>query len=121
MWNAAISHRLRLEQRFIESADDNFFVQRFRYRFELLKPIQKIEEKFVEGFFAMLQNEVFLNVQNKEKLNGNLFDQNRLLLGGGYRVSKNLDIELGYLNKFTLKSEEKEGTHIVQLALTTSF
>lgn len=121
-----ILHRFRLEQRFIESVmkndgneHENIFAQRLRYRLRLIEPIIKQTGDFNKGPFVVLQNEVFLNVQNRKKLNGGLFDQNRLLLAGGYRVSKKLDIEAGYLNAFILGSKIDNVNHIFQFALMT--
>ena len=52
-WKGTVlSHRFRLEQRFIErpiKGDDDVFSQRFRYFFRLVQPLQKQEDGFV-GF-----------------------------------------------------------------------
>ena len=93
------SHRVRVEQRFIETAGNDIFAQRFRYFFRLIQPLQKQQQSFTKGAFVALQNEVFLNFQNKKALNNSVFDQNRAYLAAGYRFSKQLDLELGYLNQ----------------------
>lgn len=118
---AALSHRFRLEQRFIERRTDDLFSQRLRYFFRLVQPLQKQEGAFTKGIFAAIQNETFFNIQNKEKLNGNVFDQNRAYLAMGYRFSKKADIELGYLNQAIKGSAQNTVNNAVQLAIYTRF
>lgn len=118
---AALSHRFRLEQRFIERQTDDLFSQRFRYFFRLVQPLQKQEGAFTKGVFAAIQNETFFNIQNKEKLNGKVFDQNRAYLAMGYRFSKKADIELGYLNQAIKGSAQNTVNNAVQLAIYTRF
>ena len=118
---AALSHRFRLEQRFIERQTDDLFSQRLRYFFRLVQPLQKAEGAFTKGIFAALQNELFFNLQNKEKLNGSFFDQNRAYLAVGYRFSKAFDIEAGYLNQAVNGANNDTMNNVVQLALYTRF
>lgn len=73
------------------------------------------------SFYTTLQNEAFLNVQNKENLTGHIFDQNRLLVAEGYRVSQKLDMEIGYLNIFSAKRIDFEDSNVLQLSLSTKF
>lgn len=116
------SHRLRLEQRFIgRLANDDLFSQRFRYFFRLIQPLQKTEATFNKGAFVALQNEFFLNLQNKKELNNKVFDQNRAYLALGYRFSKQVDIEAGYMNQATKGRTNNTVNNIVQLALYTRF
>lgn len=116
------SHRLRLEQRFIERHNaDDIFAQRFRYFFRLIQPLQKTEASFTKGAFAALQNEVFFNIQNKDQLNKSVFDQNRLYAAAGYRFSKQFDVEAGYMNQTVKGGQNNISNHIVQLALYTRF
>jgi hypothetical protein len=117
-----VSHRARLEQRFIEQTNgDEIFAQRFRYFVRLIQPLQGKVEVFSKGPFIALQNEVFLNIQNKELLNNNLFDQNRLYIAGGYRFSKHIDLEAGYLNQYTNGIARNTSNRVAQLALYTRF
>jgi hypothetical protein len=118
---ATLSHRLRLEQRFIERQTDDLFSQRFRYFFRLIQPLQKQEGAFTKGVFAALQNELFFNIQNKDQLNGSLFDQNRAYLAVGYRVSKAFDVEAGYLNQTIKGASRNTMNNVAQLALYTRF
>lgn len=119
--SATLSHRFRLEQRFIERQTDDLFSQRFRYFFRLVQPLQKQEAAFTKGVFAALQNELFFNLQNNDKLNGSLFDQNRAYLALGYRFSKAFDIEVGYLNQAVKGATANTMNNVVQLAFYTRF
>jgi len=114
------AHRFRLEQRFLDQANDNF-TQRLRYFIRLVKPLQKTESAFTKGAFLALQNEVFLNIQNKNVTNNNLFDQNRLYLAAGYRFSKKIDLEAGYLNQAIHGKSRNTVNNVAQLALYTRF
>jgi hypothetical protein len=114
-------HRFRLEQRFMETAGGDVFSQRFRYFFRAIFPVLSAKESFAEGPFVALQNELFFNVQNKDQLNGKLFDQNRAYGAGGYRFSKSFDIEVGYLNQYLEGRSNNTTNHAVQLAFYTRF
>jgi hypothetical protein len=94
-----IVHRFRLEQRFIERPVGDVFSQRLRYFVRGIIPLVKSTGGFSKGAFVGLQNEVFINVDNKEKVNNHTFDQNRAFVSVGYRLSKKADLELGYLNQ----------------------
>ena len=119
--SAALSHRFRLEQRFIERQTDDLFSQRLRYFFRLIQPVQKQEAAFTKGVFVALQNELFFNIQNNEELNGSVFDQNRAYLAAGYRFSKKMDIEAGYLNQAINGRTNNTVNNVIQLAVYTRF
>jgi hypothetical protein len=118
---AALSHRFRLEQRFIERQNDDLFSQRFRYFFRLVQPLKKQEAAFTKGTFVALQNELFFNLQNKDELNGSTFDQNRAYLAVGYRFSKAFDMEAGYLHQTVKGATRNTVNSVAQLALYTRF
>ncbi|WP_426327370.1 DUF2490 domain-containing protein [Pedobacter sp. R-06] len=115
------SHRFRVEQRFIGRTGEDVFSQRFRYFFRLIQPLQKAQPTFTKGPFVALQNEVFLNIQNKDKINDSIFDQNRLYLAAGYRFSKQFDLEAGYMNQATHGVSNNTVNNIIQLAVYTRF
>ncbi|MFY0628749.1 MAG: DUF2490 domain-containing protein [Flavobacteriaceae bacterium] len=78
-----IQHRFRLEERFVESD----FKTRFRYFLGVNVPFK--ESKYYASFY----NEIFLNGESTT------FDRNRIYGGIGYKVSKGIKIELGYMNQ----------------------
>ena len=118
----AATHRFRLEQRFVgkHNAED-VFAQRFRYFFRFLIPLEKQAASFEKGVFVALQNEVFLNIDNKEVINNSLFDQNRAYGAIGYRLNKKLDIETGYMNQAVKGAVGHTSNNIIQLAVYTRF
>lgn len=116
------SHRFRVEQRFLEQHNaEDMFAQRFRYFFRFIVPLAKGKTNFESGTFVAIQNEVFLNVQNKRKLNGHVFDQNRAYLAGGYRFSRKFDVEAGYLNQSVKGAASNTNNNVIQLAVYTRF
>jgi len=84
-----LSHRYRLEQRFVE--DD--FKMRFRYFLGLKIPLQNKADGN-NPLYLSAYNEIFLNTKSE------IFDRNRLYGGLGYQFSKQLRLELGYMNQF---------------------
>lgn len=123
--NIFISHRLRLEQRFISKSkivnselenQGSVYANRFRYFFRTLLPLRH-KPTFTKGVFAALQNEVFVNIGNTANVNGKFFDQNRLYLAFGYRLSSSLDFEAGYLNQYISgRNSAFTNNHVLQVA-----
>lgn len=121
----AVSHRFRLEQRFIGQTkvannelenDGSIYANRFRYFIRNILPLQK-GVSFVKGPFAALQNEVFLNFGNTSNLNGQVFDQNRLYLAAGYRLNPAFDLEAGYMYQYVKgRGDVHLNNNIVQVA-----
>ncbi|WP_405574129.1 DUF2490 domain-containing protein [Winogradskyella sp. Asnod2-B02-A] len=85
----SLSHRYRFEQRFVESD----FKMRFRYFLGLKIPL-KYKEDGNNPLYISLYNEIFLNTKSS------VFDRNRVFGGLGYKFSKALRFELGYMNQF---------------------
>lgn len=121
---AYISHRFRLEQRFLSKtiidnnelkSDGSLYANRFRYFIRNILPFNN-HPVFTKGAFAALQNEVFLNFGNKANVNGKTFDQNRLYGAVGYRFSKKFDLEAGYMNQYINGRTNDVNNHIAQVA-----
>jgi hypothetical protein len=134
-----LTHRLRLEQRYLPKhhpegdqlvRDGHREAHRLRYFFRGIIPLSPQPDQaamagsgpaksaaFTKGFFAAVQNEIFFNLGDRSAVNGKLFDQNRMLLAGGYRLSKQFDMELGYMNQYISGAgTNSTNNHIVQLA-----
>ncbi|MFC6102589.1 DUF2490 domain-containing protein [Olivibacter domesticus] len=116
-----VQHRFRLEQRFLKRSNEDVFAQRVRYFIRGIVPLNtSLKKPFTVGPFMAIQNELFFNIQNKDKLNGSLFDQNRAYLALGYRFSPKYDLELGYMNQFLKRNATpNQFTHIAQVAFYT--
>ena len=86
----SFSHRYRLEQRFINNPiSGNDTQYRGRYFLRVTYPLGP-------SWFLTAYEEVFINLQEP------IFGQNRLYGALGYKVSKNVSLQLGYLkNHFT--------------------
>lgn len=118
-------HRISLEQRFIQYGyvenysiknKEAVFTQRFRYLFRTQIPLKQYTSSFKKGPYFTAQDELFLNVHHKENANGQVFDQNRLFAGFGYRFSPKLDIEGGYQNRqITARGGARFMDHISQI------
>lgn len=123
--NIFVSHRFRLEQRFISKTiiqnnefknDGSVYANRIRYFIRNLIPFQQ-QKTFSKGVFAALQNEVFVNIGNTANVNGKFFDQNRLYVAMGYRLNSSFDLETGYLNQYISgRNGAFTKNHILQVA-----
>ncbi len=86
-----VQHRGRLEHRFLEFRTRNELQQRFRYRFSLKYDLNR-------SFYLKLNEEGFINFQDQ------VFHENRFFIGIGAHVSKNVQIEAGYLKHHIRKN-----------------
>jgi hypothetical protein len=84
--NWFLTHRVRLEERFIA----NDFALRSRYFLAVQKPLNgKLLNK--RSLYASGFNELFIDISNQK------FDRNRLFAGMGYGVTNDIRLETGYL------------------------
>ncbi|HVU97566.1 MAG TPA: DUF2490 domain-containing protein [Puia sp.] len=115
---ATVSHRARLEHRFIprHHAEGNSLVKdghrtagRLRYFTRGVVPLGNASDK---GMFAAIQNEIFFHTAD-----GGSFDQNRAYIAAGYRMSRQLDLEMGYMNQYIAGAGgASTNNHILQVA-----
>lgn len=99
------------------------FKERFRYQFKVTVPINhaKMDDKTL---YAQTYNELFVNT-GEQVANTNLLDQNRVLIGLGYKFNKFLAVEAGYMQQtiFKLNNTAKNNVdinNIIQLNLAVS-
>ena len=84
--NWFLTHRVRLEERFIA----NDFALRTRYFLAVQKPLNgKLLNR--RAIYASGFNELFIDISNQK------FDRNRLFAGMGYGVTNDIRLETGYL------------------------
>ncbi|WMN12356.1 DUF2490 domain-containing protein [Marivirga salinae] len=94
---AALNHRFRYEQRFVDNLD---FQTRLRYALFINIPLS--DKKFSPGaFYIPIYNEVFINGEKTEDIE--YFDRNRLYGGLGYVWKENLRVQVGIMEQ-TLNS-----------------
>lgn len=115
-----LTFRVRLEQRFIKETYHYDFSQRVRALISAQIPLAA-NPGFTRGLYTTLQNEIFVNIQYKENINRSFFDQNRLFVSLGYRWSKKIDTEAGYMFWRQRESEGYKSSNVFQLMITTSF
>jgi hypothetical protein len=67
--------------------------------------------------YWVAQNEFFFNAAGASHANRKLFDQSRTYAGAGYRLSKQADLEIGYMLVY-IEGRNKEYTtnNIIQLS-----
>jgi len=111
--------RSRLEQRWVKD-DKVYFSQRLRAFVSAQIPLIA-DTGFTHGLYTGIQNEIFLNVQHKSRVNGSLFDQNRTFGSIGYRWNKKIDSEIGYMYWFQKETSSDYRRNVIQLMITTSF
>jgi hypothetical protein len=122
-----LHHRYRLEQRFIENwvkdpqevfnQEGYVFRNRVRYRFMATVPLSK-KELTDNTLFLAVYDEPFLGFG--KGIQKNILDQNRLYVAFGWRFNKNVNVQLGYLNQYIVKTDgiKAERNHTLQVALT---
>jgi len=110
--------RFRLEQRFVKELEAFNFSQRLRGFLSFQIPLSGNKD-FSKGLYTGIQNELFVNVQHKENVNNSFFDQNRAYISAGYRWSKKIDTEIGYMYWRQKEKDETTTSNVVQLMITT--
>lgn len=123
--NAALQHRIRIEERFIPVLkvagneivkSDPRFNARFRYFTRWISPFSK-NKKLTKGMYWAAQNEFFFNAAGASHANRKLFDQSRTYAGAGYRLGKHADLELGYMLVYTEgRNKDYTTNNIIQLS-----
>lgn len=121
----SLSHRLRLEQRFLSKSfaenhelvhDGHVYANRIRYFFRNITPLVPWSSTGT-GPFLGLQNEVFVNFGDLSGVNGETFDQNRAYAALGYRFHTSFDAEIGYMNQYVNgRNKAFTNNHILQVA-----
>ena len=93
---------------------------RARYQFRLEKPFLNIlsKNKPVSVFVA---DEIFIQFGSAVKSNPNIFDQNRISLGMGYEVIKNIKLSASYLNIIQQRISGKDIDNAHALWIVLSF
>ncbi|AEE50198.1 DUF2490 domain-containing protein [Haliscomenobacter hydrossis] len=121
-------NRYRLEQRYLGNSTTGSlanprFENRVRYLGRVNIPLQKGDEYKLYGF---IYDEIFINFG--KNVGVNIYDQNRIAAGLGWKLDKKLSIELGYMNQMVqqraLQSNGKsvlENNHTLIASLVSNF
>ncbi|UYW02481.1 DUF2490 domain-containing protein [Flavobacterium agricola] len=116
-----LTNRLRLEQRFLDVEHKTEFSQRLRYLLGFNIPLSAVKV-FNRPTSIVVQDELFLNVQNKNATNGKFFDQNRPYVGWSVLYNDHLKAEIGYYFRTHIQfPNETVNMNIFQLKLSADF
>lgn len=97
----SFSHRIRFENRRWIGGEAPEVNNRVRYRLQYVRPIQN-------GFYFKAFDELFLS------MDGDIFNQNRVFVGFGRQMSKEIKADIGYFNhKFSNSSD-----HMIRLSIS---
>jgi hypothetical protein len=92
-----------------------------RYYIRSQIPLVKVADSFNKGLYMALQNELFVNVQHKQRAGNSFLDQNRSYISFGYRLNKKIDAELSYQYIYSKDQEGNLRNNVFQLAVYTDF
>ncbi len=84
------SHRLRIEHRNLYTMGNHKLINRLRYRL-------KAKFNLIDEFYGNISNESFINFE------GDFYAENRFYSAVGYKVSKSISLEVGYLGQYINK------------------
>ncbi|PJJ54783.1 DUF2490 domain-containing protein [Hymenobacter chitinivorans] len=116
-----LQHRYRLEQRWVQLAEQTAptYLNRIRYQLRLTYPLSGPTLK-PGGAYAVAADELFLGFGRH--VEHGIFDQNRAYAALGYQVLKSLAVEVGYQNQLAPPNSAATfgSTHSVQLGLQFS-
>jgi len=112
-----ITNRFRIEQRWLakikagsnREIEDWTFLHRFRYQFRTQMPLWIKKE---QQFFVAAADELLIGAG--KNLGINIFDQNRIFLIAGYKISKHLSFETGYFNQTLQQGKRINNQTIMQ-------
>jgi hypothetical protein len=113
----AVAHRFRVEQRWLgqrapveERRIDNWtYLNRFRYQLRLQHPLVAAGNT---TFYGGAADEIFIGAG--KNVGANIFDQNRLHLFLGAKLSNSLALEGGYINQTVMQGKRVAGQTIMQ-------
>lgn len=113
-----MTHRLRLEQRWVEqlSSNSTAYQNRFRYLNRNLFHLANLKSDTNE-IYAILQDEFFITL-GENMINSKFIDQNRFLVGLGLNYRNAIRLELGYMNQFVTSSYGNDAmNHIISVSV----
>lgn len=99
-----LSHRMRLEFRSREDADN--LAERFRY-------LLRGQGNLTKSLDSVIWNELFLNLRDGTDTGPTLVERNRFFLGIRKNISDSFDMEIGYLNQYVPRTQGNIMEHIL--------
>ncbi|MBK8470851.1 MAG: DUF2490 domain-containing protein [Sphingobacteriales bacterium] len=105
---AKIEQRYRAEFRFTS----NGYRNRFRYRLSIAYPFGKAKDKY-QPYQISLSDELFFSD------NAPFFERNRFAFSFGYKPSRTIMLQAGYLHQFDYKIDNEIGRDFLQITFST--
>lgn len=103
-----IEQRYRAEFRFTS----NGYRNRFRYRLSIAYPFGKAKDKY-QPYQISLSDELFFSD------NAPFFERNRFAFSFGYKPSRTIMLQAGYLHQFDYKIDNEIGRDFLQITFST--
>lgn len=110
----SIQSRTRLEQRFIENADDTGY--KIRQMIRLTMP-----SKLHDQLTWVAYDEYFLNLNETDYGARRGFDQNRAFVGVNWTFNPSVKLEVGYLNQYINAKNTNSMNHVVSTMINLFF
>ncbi|WP_299824139.1 DUF2490 domain-containing protein [uncultured Pontibacter sp.] len=114
-----LTHRYRLEQRWVQSPVTSAYtyLNRARYMLRATLPLAGPGTDPKE-LYLTAYDEVFIGFG--ENVQRNIFDQNRVYVALGYKINEAASLEAGYMNQISQKANGTvfEHNHTLQVGLT---
>jgi sarcosine oxidase delta subunit len=112
-----LTHRFRVEQRWLgrrrpetdREIESWSFSHRFRYMLRAQRPVV-VKNDFM--LYVAAADEVFIGAGKNVGIN--IFDQNRLMISAGVKLSKNISVEAGYINQTVMQGRRINNQTIIQ-------
>lgn len=112
--SVSVQSRSRLEQRFIENADDTGY--RLRQMLRLTMP-----SKISAQLTWVAYDEYFLNLNHTDYGARKGFDQNRAFAGINWTFNPSLKLEVGYLNQYINAKNTNAMNHVLSTTFNINF
>jgi hypothetical protein len=105
------TNRYSLERRWRDLGNNGVYLPNWRVRYQarIDVPIRAAWVKYLFNLTAF--DEVFLQFGKAVRNNPNVFDQNRIYVGGTYGLTKNIRASLGYIYQVQQRNSGKEFDH----------
>lgn len=111
LWQGSVSYRVRLEQRFISSGNDDGMWIRFLARYE--HPLRD-----ASPHRAYLGVESFFDLRDTDWSGDAGLRQGRVLFGVGWQLSARTRLDTGYMNQYLIRDDrDNRSNHLLTLQL----
>lgn len=112
--DVSITSRTRFEQRWLDNTNDTGY--RLRQMIKAARPIAS-----VPNLSWVVSDEYYINANDTDWGARSGFDQNRLFLGGAYKINPTAKIEMGYLNQYVNGAKVDRMNHVLSTTVEMSF